>query len=265
MTFQPVVPLSGYAGWKVLQRTEEAQRAAFNASDTMQRDLAYFKDNIKSITSPEQLVADYRMLNVALRAFGLEEDIGNKFFIRKVLEEGSLNPDSLANKLSDSRYLAFTKAFGFGDFDTPNTVLSTFPDEIADKFKDRSFESAVGSLDNGLRLALNTRRELSEIANSSSSDNTKWFQIMGTTALREVMETALGLPSSVGSLDLDRQLDEFRERSERFFGSSAVEVFSDPDVMEKLIQRYLINESIQSGFQSTSPASTAVTLLSAIA
>ena len=50
---------------------------------------------------------------VALGAFGLQDDLPNRFFIQKVLEGGTLSTDSLANKLSDPRYAALAKAFGF--------------------------------------------------------------------------------------------------------------------------------------------------------
>jgi hypothetical protein len=61
-------------------------------------------------------VGDRRLLEVALGAFGLDDDIRNRFFIRKVLEEGTTSPSRrFANRLSDKRYLALAETFGFGD------------------------------------------------------------------------------------------------------------------------------------------------------
>ena len=134
MTYQPVVPVGGYAGWVFLNRTMDTQQAAFNSSAAIQRDVDYFKENIGEISSAEALVNDRRLLSVALGAFGLDDDINNKYFIQKVLDDGTLDDDALANKLSDKRYFEFSKAFGFGDFDTPNTVLSEFPDDIVNEY-----------------------------------------------------------------------------------------------------------------------------------
>nr|WP_276946739.1 DUF1217 domain-containing protein [Haematobacter massiliensis] len=67
----------------------------------MQRDEAYFRDRIGGISSAEELVADRRLLQIALGAFGLGEDIGNKYFIRKVLEDGVSERTALANRLSN--------------------------------------------------------------------------------------------------------------------------------------------------------------------
>ncbi|PTW47669.1 MULTISPECIES: DUF1217 domain-containing protein [Rhodovulum] len=113
MSFQPVLPLTGYAGWRFLERTMERQQEAFNKSQTTQKELDYFAKNIGKVTSADDLVSDYRLLKVALGAFGLQDDIGNRYFIKKVLTEGIDDDKSLANKLSDKSYYNFAKAFSF--------------------------------------------------------------------------------------------------------------------------------------------------------
>lgn len=262
MNFTPVIPLGGLAGWQFLQRTEETQRQTFSNSAQVKRDLDYFRENIGKIDTAEQLVKDYRLLNVALGAFGLGDDIGNKFFIRKVLDDGTLDPDALGNKLADKRYLAMSKAFGFGDFDTPNTKLSTFPDEIAAKFKDRSFEAAVGQSNDNMRLALNARRELAELAARPSSATTKWFTVLGTPALRTVVEGALNLPNTFARIPLDQQLTEIQDRAESVLGSSDPSVFANEETLSNVIDRFLINASItNNSFAATSGAATALILL----
>lgn len=263
MTFQPIIPMGGIAGWQFLQRTESVQRETFASSGQTKRDLDYFREKIGSIKTPEQLVGDFRLLRVALGAFGLDEDIGNKFFIKKVLEDGTINDDALANKLSDKRYLALSKAFGFGDFDTPNTVLSTFPNEIAAKFKDRSFETAIGQTNDDMRLALNMRREIAELATGTSSQRTKWFTILGTPPLRTVFEGALSLPTSFGSLPIDRQVEEMQARSERILGTSDPAELADPEVAERLIQRFLATSSFGGVSGINTPAANALVLLGA--
>lgn len=244
MTFQPVVPLSGYGGWRFLNRTIEAQKETFAESGSIQRQMDYFRDNIGSIKTAEDLVNDRQLLNVALDAFGLSEDINAKAFIQKVLDDGTLDTSALSNKLSDKRYAALSKAFGFGDFDTPRTQLSYFADEVLEKFVDRSFEVAVGTVDNDMRLALNLSDALTEIADNASSNRAQWFGVMGNTAVRAVFDGALGLPDSFGSLDIDKQLETYLDRSERVFGTDTVADFSDPDLQEQLIRTYLIRASI---------------------
>lgn len=261
MSFQPVLPSSGLSGWAFLQRTRGTQQAIFNNSAPVTRDTEYFEKNISNIKTAEDLVADRRLLSIALGAYGLEADINNKFFIRKVLEDGTFETDALANRLSDKRYLAFSKAFGFGDFPVANTQLSDFPDKIINAFQDQKFETAIGDQDESMRLALELERQLEDVVDGPESKNTKWFQIMGTPTLRKVFETALGLPTSIGGLDLDLQLKTFKSASERVFGDPDVVQFSDLEKLDKLRRLFLVRSDIASGGVGYSPGQAALTLL----
>lgn len=262
MTFQPVVPFGGFAGWQFLQRTMEAQRDAFDASPVRQRDVDYFRENIGSVGSAEELVSDRRLLTVALGAFGLDDDINNRFFIRTVLEEGTASREALANRLSDTRYRTFSAAFGFGQGSLPSTLRTGFGDEIASAFLARQFEVGVGETNQTLRLALTLERELPEIADRSLANDTKWLTIMGNPPLRSIFETALGLPQSFGALDIDRQLEDLKSRSARAFGTSDVSALSQGEESEDLMRTFLARAQLQeSGATAFTPASAALTLL----
>lgn len=261
MSFSPLVPFSGYAGYVFLKRTMAAQQAAFSATAEVTRDEDYFRQKISSIKTADDLVSDRRLLGVALGAFGLGDDINNKFFLKKVLQDGTLNPDALANRLGSKEYLAFSKAFGFGDFSVPNTQLSDFPDQILSAYKARAFETAVGQQNDDMRLALNAERELQALAQKPSSDETKWFTVMGSAPLRSVFEKALGLPSGFGALDLDQQLSMFRDKASRAFGDSRIDQFTDPVALEKLVRTFLIRSEVAAGVSSSSPAAMALQLL----
>jgi len=251
--YQPIVPTGGLVGWRFLERTLDTQIDAYAKSDAIERSMEYFRERIGTIETPEALVADRRLLTVALEAFGLGEDIDAKFLIRRVLEEGTSANDALANRLSDKRYREFSDAFGFAGFGGPKTRLPGFADRIADRFVEQSFEAAVGEQNEALRLALNARTALAEVAANSGSDDVAWFNIMGTPPLRAVMEGALGLPQGIGVLDLDRQLGEFRARAQSAFGTSDVSELAQPDVLERVIDRYLIRDSAANA-PPTSPA-----------
>jgi hypothetical protein len=239
MSFQPVVPFGGLAGWTFLQRTLPAQRAAFEADPAQRRDEAHFRAAIGGIDTAEQLVADRRLLRVALEAFGLGADIANRAFIRRVLEDGTLKAGALSNRLADKRYRDFAAAFGFGDFAVPRTKLSDFPDRILAAFRERQFEAAVGRQDGDMRLALNARREIAAIARDDATDTTKWLTVLGNAPLRQVMERALGLPQGFAGQDLDRQLSALRERAAGVFGSAEMAQFADPARLEALLRRFL--------------------------
>ena len=261
MTFQPIVPFGGVPGWTVLSETRERQQEAFNDSTVISRDTDYFREKIVNVKTAEDLVADRRLLAVALGAFGLDDDINNTFFIKKILEDGVLNDNALANRLSDTRYHAISKAFGFGDFSVANTQLSDFPDTIILAFQNRQFEIAIGDHDADMRLALGVERDLNDIVSESSTEDGYWFSVMGNAPLRRVFETALGLPQSLVGIDLDQQVEVFRNKAEQVFGDGEVAQFSDPGKLEKLTHLFLIRSEISAFGSISSPGATALTLL----
>ena len=251
MTYAPALPLSGYAGWAFLKRTMPAQTTAFNTSTDLKRDEDYFRAKIGQVTTAEQLVNDRRLLKVALGAFGLDNDINNKFFIRKVLEDGTLTTTALANRLADKQYQKLSSAFGFGDYAVPSTKLSDFPDKILTAYRTKQFAIAVGEQNPDLRLALNVQSELPAVAaKANSSENAKWFTVMGNAPMRKVFEKALGLPASLGVLDLDKQLEVFKAKAKSQLGNDAIAQFTDPVKVESLVRRFLLRSEAESFSQS---------------
>ncbi|WP_372570562.1 DUF1217 domain-containing protein [Ruegeria jejuensis] len=261
MTFRPVVPLGGIAGWQFLQRTQTQQREALSASPLLQRETQHFMKEIGNVTSAQELVADRTLLKVALGAFGLESDLNNRFFVQKILEDGTSAQDALANRLADKRYRAFSDAFGFGPNDFPKTSLPTFMEDVVDKYQTQAFETAIGESDETMRIALYAQHELAEIATGDGSETTKWLNIIGLPPLRTMFETALGLPRSFASVDLDKQVEVFRDRFSSATGLSDLSELSDPGAMEKTTHLYLARAQIASFASQQSPAAIALSLL----
>jgi hypothetical protein len=263
MTFSPALPFGGYGGWTVLKRTVPAQMAAFDAQPQQKRDMDYFRENIAKVRTADALVADRRLLQVALGAFGLEGDINNKAFIRKVLAEGTLKEGSFANRLADKQYQKLSAAFGFGDFTTPRNVISGFADRILSQYRQRGFETAVGAQNANFRLAMNIERELPALAARQGSEDFLWLTVLGSAPMRSVFQTAFGLPSSFASIDLDKQLETLKDRTASAFGSASVRQFTDPQKTEALVRRFLTRADIDAVAQSV-PQSTVLSLLSTI-
>ena len=261
MTYQPILPFSGYIGWKFLNRTLETQKTAFAKAPEVQRDTDYFKANIGKINTAEELVNDRRLLTVALGAFGLDADIKSRAFIKKVLAEGTLTTGALSNRLSDKRYLDMSRAFGFGDYPTPSTKISDFGARIVAQYEARQFEVAVGNQDGNLRLALSLPRDLTAIANKTSSEATKWFTIMGNAPLRQVFLTAFNLPNSFGAIDLDKQLETLKAKAEQVFGANTVAQFSDPQKVEQLARVFLLRGAAAQAIAQTSRGSSVLSML----
>lgn len=244
--FTPVIPSGGVTGWAFLNRTLDAQKKTYIADDSLKRDADYFRKKIGTVKTAAALVSDRRLLSVALTAFGMEDEINNKALLVKVLEGGTLDNRSLANRFADKRFYEFSKAFGFGDFPVPNTGLSDFADKIIAQYDQRRFENAVGEQDGDMRLALTARRELSALARRKMSGDAKWFTALGSAPLRKVLQTALGLPSSFTRVNLDKQLVVLKARAEQRLGSADLSALADPVKLEGLVRMFLTRSELQS-------------------
>jgi hypothetical protein len=255
------LPLGGYAGWRFLTQSLPAQMERFAAAPVEARDAAHFRETIASVTTPEALVADFRLLRVALGAYGLQEDLPNRAFIRTLLEQGTTEDSALANRLADKRYRSFAEAFGFGGPLPAKTGLPGFADRILARFTRQSFEEAVGAQDETLRLALTAQRDLGELTARNLTDTTAWLSVLGTPPLRKVFETAFGLPASIGTLDIDRQVRAFSDAAERTFGQSDVAQFADPDRVEDLIRVFTLRAEAAAGPSPLTPGYAALMLL----
>ena len=156
MSFQPTIPLTGIAGWRFLQRTQAAQQAAFEKGPELIRETAYFAEKIGSNTSADELVADRRLLKIALGAFGLEGELDKRAYIRKVLEEGTQAEGAFATRLSEPAFRKLADAFGFGNVGGARTGDAGFAEKIVSAYKTRAFEVAVGGTNENLRFAMNS-------------------------------------------------------------------------------------------------------------
>ncbi|MBU3029204.1 DUF1217 domain-containing protein [Paracoccus marinaquae] len=258
MTIPIAIGATGIAGWNIL-KTSEARHMDSLARDAMlQRSTAYFRDNIGTAQDAGALVKDYRLLSVALGAFGLEEDIASKAFIQKVLESDIDDDASLVNRLSDKRYLRLATAFGYGSGQADGQVLG---DRVSAAYLEREFERRVGESDENLRLALNARRELQQFSGRDSPDRTLWFEVLGNPPLRKVFEGAFGFGSAYGKLPIDRQLEEFTRASERFLGSAAFADLTTADGIDRLVRNFLARSQLEAS-PVQSRYSAALTLLS---
>ena len=121
---------------------KEGKILALSQDSEVERDLDYFKQNIGSVRNADQLLADRRLLQVALTAYGLEDEIDKGAFIKRVLDEGTEASNSFANLLNDRRWSDFSEAFGFGN---ASSGSEKSPFQIAVELKFRPTEATTQS------------------------------------------------------------------------------------------------------------------------
>ncbi len=261
MSFSPIIPAPGLAGWAFLSRTRERQESSFVATPTVARDTAHFRARFAQVETADALVADRRLLRVALGAFGLQDDLDNRAFIRRVLEDGTTERGALANRLSDKRYLAFATAFSHLARIPETAPARDLPDRVITQFQTREFEIAVGAQDDTLRLGLSLQRELPQLVSQYRNETARWYGALANPPLRQILETTLGLPREFGTLDLDDQVTRIRSAMQRRFGTDRIDALASPELLGKVTTRFLVMSQLRQSQGMLSGAATALTLL----
>ena len=260
MPISPVLPTSGLTGWKFLNDSLETQEKLFNSSPDISRDVDYFNENIGDVKTLDDFMGDRKLLKVALGAFGLSDEINKGAFVRKVLEEGTADRGAFAVRLNNSDYIDMARVF---DFSSGELSLSESQREnITKQYQEEAFEVSLGEVDNSMRLSLNFKREIAEIADQGLSENAGWFKVMGSVPLRTVFESAFNMPSGFSQLDIDRQKELLSDKANSLFGGKSVDVFKDPEAIETAVRRYLLQEQIASGPTANTPGAAALSILS---
>jgi hypothetical protein len=236
------------------------EETVLSTMDTM---TSYFSEKIGSITSADGLLEDPDLLKVALTAFGAEDRTNSKTLLKRVLEEGTSEPGALANVLKDKALIELSKAFGFDTQPTTKLQNDGFADTIVKSYRDQLFEDAVYEVDGVIGTALSFSNAAPSLAGLDISNNAKWYSVLGDTMMRDVFQTALGLPSGFAQIDIDKQLDMIKDKAESRFGISDFSDLEDDTIRNKVIYSYLLQSQILET-SGTSSNQVALTLLSSM-
>lgn len=236
-----------------------------NPGDTTQTRIERMIDVVRDRVGPAQTAQDVfedtRLYIAALNLFDLPVTTRDIGFAQRALEGDANDPLSPINLTSNPGYQQLKNALNLD----PNADTFTYPDGFTDavinEYVSRQFEIAVGEQDNDMRLLLSLERDLNVIAQSGTSNDARWFQIMGSTSLRRVFEGALELPLEFGQIDIEQQLGVFQERAERIFGTAEVNELTSTENLQELERRYLGSAVINSGFGVPSPAASVLSIL----
>ena len=261
MPFSPALPFGGLAGYRFLERTYDRQLELFNKSPDVQRDIDYFLENAGNVISALDITSDPPLLRVVLGAYGLEEDINKQAFVRKVIAEGTIDPDAFSNRLVESAYREMSEAVGIGNFGS-RLNLADVRQDFVERYRVRQFEVAAGEVDVDLRLALNFERRAPELIADVTTDRTGWLRLLGSPPIRQVIESAFNLPAEFAQVDLDQQVEEIQDRALSLLGTKSPSALSDPDVTQRLVERFLLRSQLENGaIGASTPGATALSLL----
>ncbi|NLS16339.1 DUF1217 domain-containing protein [Rhizobium sp. P40RR-XXII] len=106
--------ISTYLGYVTATKDMASTLARIAKQTTVKSDQQYYDAHIGKIKNVDEFVSDHKLYSYAMKAYGLEDMTYAKAFMKKVLTSDLSDPNSFANKLTDSRYRQFAAAFNFG-------------------------------------------------------------------------------------------------------------------------------------------------------
>jgi hypothetical protein len=112
---------TGVAGWDILKTKAPTDFPALTRDPVIQREIAYFEQNAPKALTAKALLADPRLQDFALTAFGLSSQVGNTALMQKVLESNPTDKKSFATQMVNQQYTQIADAFNYGGTVTPAT------------------------------------------------------------------------------------------------------------------------------------------------
>lgn len=219
--------LGSQTALRLIDSTRDRQMEVMRNEVANKRAEEAFRERIGDIKTPEELIADYEVYSFVMKAFDLEDQIFGKGMIRKVLESDPVAPDSLMNRLTDSRFRDLHLSLGFTTEDGPQVPYlkdDAFQNNIVDRFYGRQFINETDAQNETVGTVLEFRKAVDEGINN-------WFEVLRDKKLTNFFQVALNLPSQISGLDLDVQKKLLEEKFD-------LEKLSDPVEQEKLITRF---------------------------
>jgi len=235
--------INTYVGYQTIARDIPKSIDRVQKQPMVQRETEYYLEKITKVKTIKEFMADDRLFRFAMKAHGLEDMTYAKAFMTKVLEGGIDSSETFANKLSDTRYRDFAQTFNFKRFGDTTTVFTRAQQGTVDRYLRQTLESDAGAQNEGVRLALYFERKASTLTNP--------YEVLADRALTQVVFTALGLPSSLSSANIDKQAALLEDRLD--FAD-----FKDVEKTGEFLKRFTSMWEIENG---SSAATNAAALL----
>lgn len=243
--------LSATANFNLISRDLNASLARTADEPTVERASADYLAELPKITSIDDFLSNDKVYRFAMKAFGLEDMTYAKAFMRKVLEEGVSDSGSFANTLNDAKYKAFATAFDFaGKGAAAVTGSDAAGKDVVSLYVRQQMEEDAGNANEGSRLALYFQRKAASI--------TSPYALLADPALLQVVQTAFGISTSTGQMDIDKQ-------AAMYAGKLDIASLKDPAYVQEFLGRFVAMYDAQnSSTATTSPALTLITGTSSV-
>ncbi|UJW76296.1 DUF1217 domain-containing protein [Rhizobium sp. SL42] len=199
------------------------------AKEAATKESEYYQEQIASIRTADELLADRRVVDVVLGAFGFDGDEVTDDFLKQLFASDLEDPKSFANQQTDAKWAELLASFNFdseGNLtdDTVGTVQQRGDTlETINLYLRQTFEESEGESNQGVRLALYFERTAPTLTDA--------YDLIADEALLEVFRTTFGYSEEFSNMDVDMQAKIVED-------NITLSDFQDPEKMERFLQRY---------------------------
>lgn len=238
---------------KLIDRTYDQKIDMIKENGMHKREVEYFSENISKVNSVDDLMEDFRLYSFAMKAYSLDEQIPHRALVKKILQSNLDDPDSLANRVVDTKMKDFAKGMGFFNDGQANlnTVSPSWKEDMVDRYLQVQLETNEGKSNPAVEEAMYFERKAPDITN--------WYQVLSDEKLSKVFRTAFNMPDAIMGVDIDRQVELFQDKFD-------IEDFQNEEKVDELINRFAVFSDIKYGTHMngnlSGPGSSAVSLLS---
>lgn len=209
------------------EKNEDKQLAQIAKDPIVKKDLARYAKVVKEANTLDELLDDPVARRVFLKANGLGDQVDAVALAKKALNSDLDDKDALAYKLSNvnSNWLSTAQKFSFKVFGLALLKLSVSIEEVSNNYVGEKRLDMLDQQMPGLGSALLFKRIAANLDTP--------IKILGSALGREVVTTALGLPKQIALQSLQAQSKAITQLLDP-------EKLKEPEFVEKLVQRYLI-------------------------
>jgi hypothetical protein len=222
---------------KLAEQNQAANIAKEAKDPTVIRDLAAFTKGIANAKDLNTALQNPNVLKVLLTANGMADQIPYTALATKALESDPTDPDSLVNKLSDTRWKTLATTYNLATKGLAGLQDPTVQSQIADAYERVSWLNSLDQATPGLAEAIQFKQQASKI--------TSVDQVLGDPINWEVVLTALGIPQQIAFQDITAREHAVSSRLD-------ITKLQDPQFVTTLTDQYLLTKQQQTQGASSS-------------
>ncbi|PYB77253.1 DUF1217 domain-containing protein [Rhizobium wuzhouense] len=199
------------------------------AKEAAGKEAAYYQDKIQGVETVQDLLADRRIIDVVLGAYGFDPKKVTDDFLKKAFASDLSDRKSFVNQQADKKWAELVGSFNFdGDGKLTRKTLGTVQQrgetlETINLFMRQTLEENEGQSSEAVRLALYFQRTAPTITSA--------YDIVADTALAEVFRTTFGFSEDFTKMKVESQAKVIKSKLD-------LADLQDPKKLQRLIERY---------------------------